>query len=81
MCGSGVNRQMRRSGRSVSGKDANLLSRDLGDAPCLSLSRENSSSKALRRESSCPKHPRAARVSGGAACWSCLPKSYGGRCM
>ena len=62
MCESGVDRQTRRRGRSVSGKVASLSSRDLGNVPCLSSRRENSTGKALRHESSCPEEPRSARV-------------------
>ena len=78
MCGSGVARQMRRKGRSTSGKVTSLSNHDLVDFPYFSSMSENSAGKALSQESSRPKAPSATGVSGGVACWSCLPKSSGG---
>ena len=78
MCGSRVDRHMRRRGRSVSGKVASLSRSDLGYSPFLSSRRYNSSGKELKHESSCPKDPRATRVSGDMYCWICVPNYSGG---
>ena len=78
MCGYGVDRQMKIRGRSVSVKVAILSRRDLGDVPCLSYMRENRTGEALKHKSLCTEYPKAARVSGGLACWISLPKYFGG---
>ena len=67
MCGSSLAGQIRRRGRSVSGKAARRSSCDLDDVPYSSSRRANIAGKAPRHRSCCPDAPTASSASGGAA--------------